>query len=273
VSVQRLGLVVTDCYHWLAGEKTVSQQIKSASFWKQEDRQMARKKTGYEKCSICRDIPDRSEGYWKGGDLIGSDLPKAESKLEIVGAPFYNDSTSHSHSCLKKCPKCGTYYDWSFSYEFLVNGSEDEIILTRIAKMEGLNREERIFESIKKDEEEFQSESNARIQTLLNSPNGKGVYGAAYFLHGGQLRGHDIAFAVSALVKALIRISNIDRVDEYLDSCSSMLYLVLWDAIQGSQEVAREVVDTLHTHNMTSKDIDRIDLLISACRKVLQSKS
>ena len=54
---------------------------------------MTEKKTDYKKCSICRNIPDRSEGYWKGGDLISSDLPKAGNKLEVVGAPFYNDTT------------------------------------------------------------------------------------------------------------------------------------------------------------------------------------
>ena len=33
---------------------------------------------------------------------------------------------------LKQCPECGTYYLYRTDYEYLVNGSEDEEVLTRL---------------------------------------------------------------------------------------------------------------------------------------------
>ncbi len=54
----------------------------------------------YLDCSICKTIPDRADADWIGGELVGDPLPKAESRLMVVGAPFFNDRHSHSHSCL-----------------------------------------------------------------------------------------------------------------------------------------------------------------------------
>ena len=42
------------------------------------------------------------------------------------------DSTSYRHWCLKRCPQCNTYYHWDFTYDYYVNGTEDEITFTRL---------------------------------------------------------------------------------------------------------------------------------------------
>ena len=75
-------------------------------------------------------------------------MPSAANKLKVVGAPFFTDSTSYSHTVLKQCPKCGTYYKWDFSYEFLVNGSENEITLTWLEDKEGELQAAAVFETI-----------------------------------------------------------------------------------------------------------------------------
>lgn len=221
-------------------------------------------------CSICQSIPERSNASWKGGKFLGGSLPAVTSRLKVVGEPFFHDRDS---SCLKQCPQCGTYYDWDFTYEFLVNGSEDDIVLTRLSDKEGKKRAKKIFDTIEAVYKKFRSEAKSHVNTLLNSRSGKGVYRAADFLQGGQMRGHNIAFAVHALVKAFIRVSNIEGEDSYLDSCSSTLYFVLRDALKESQDVAREVIEILHKHGMTTKGIKRIDWLIADCRKVLQARN
>ena len=50
---------------------------------------MTNKAKRHQKCSICRNIPDHTEAFWKGDELLSNDLPSAENELEIVGAPFY----------------------------------------------------------------------------------------------------------------------------------------------------------------------------------------
>jgi len=37
---------------------------------------------------------------------------------------------------LKQCAACGTYYLYETDYEYLVNGSEDEEVLTRLKEEE-----------------------------------------------------------------------------------------------------------------------------------------
>jgi len=120
--------------------------------------------------------------------------------------------------------------------------------------------------------DKFRSEAKSHVHTLQDPRAEKGIYGAAYFLQQGQNNGHNIGFAIDALVKAFIRVSNIDGEDSYLDSCSSIIYFVLSDAVKVSQDAAREVINILRDQNMTTEDIQRIKWLIADCRKVLQSR-
>ncbi|MCJ7738676.1 MAG: hypothetical protein MUQ10_15420 [Anaerolineae bacterium] len=222
-------------------------------------------------CSVCQSIPNRAQASWKGGGLLGEALPRAASILKVVGEPFFNDRDSYSHSCLKQCPKCGTYYDWEFTYEFLVNGTEDDIVLTRLSDEEGKERAKEISATIEVANDKFRSEAKSRVHTLQNSQAAKGIYGAADFLQQGQNRGHNIEFAIDALVKAFVRASDTDGEDSDLDSCSSIIYFVLRDAVKESEDAAREILNILHNQNMTTKDIRRINWLIADCRKILQT--
>ena len=227
-----------------------------------------RKALRHQRCSICRNIPDRAEASWKGGELLGDRLPAAEGKLTVVGAPFFNDRDNHSHSCLKQCPKCGTYYDWSFTYEYLVNGSEDDVVLTRLHDKQGEKRAKAIFETIGTAGEKFRAEAAARVKTLLRSSNGKGVYGAATFLQSGQSRGHDISFAVRALAEALVRFSGADESDSYLESCASLVYFVLRDAVKGSREASGEVIDILRDKGVDlTTETKQLKWIVADCRQ------
>ncbi|MGV8122562.1 MAG: WD40 repeat domain-containing protein [Candidatus Xenobiia bacterium LiM19] len=85
-------------------------------------------------CSICGTIPESCDAYIKGGDIIRH-LPEAVSRLEIwsevpPGHQDHDVSTSDSH--VKRCPECGAYFLYSCSYEYLVNGSDDEVVITRV---------------------------------------------------------------------------------------------------------------------------------------------
>ncbi len=74
--------------------------------------------------------------FWKGGVLETDPMPASEAKLEVMYRDFFHPNTSHTNNCLKHCPECGTYYLWDFEYEYLVNGSEDDLNLTRLSETE-----------------------------------------------------------------------------------------------------------------------------------------
>ncbi len=95
------------------------------------------KEPRWKRCSICSKIPPSSGEFYKGGDLESGGFVPEVAKLKVVGEPYYNDDTSHTHSCFKYCPECGTVYHWSMEYEYLVNGSEDDIDLVRLDEAEG----------------------------------------------------------------------------------------------------------------------------------------
>ena len=83
-------------------------------------------------CSICRGIPDRCRSFDKGGETVENTIPPAVNRLEVVGAPFYQQEFTHSNRCLLRCPECGTFYEWDFEYEYLAGGSEDDLTITRL---------------------------------------------------------------------------------------------------------------------------------------------
>lgn len=87
----------------------------------------------HEECSICKNIPDSASAFWKGGELQSSSLPAAESKLEIIGAPFYKDDTCSSHSIVKRCPECGTFYKWE-NIEYFFESQSPWIALIDVIK-------------------------------------------------------------------------------------------------------------------------------------------
>lgn len=80
-------------------------------------------------CSICKNIDDFEIGFQKVGcDDKDAYITVDLAQLETVKA--------HGQRKLLRCPQCGTRYLYEESYEFLVNGSEDEQTLTRLKKGE-----------------------------------------------------------------------------------------------------------------------------------------
>jgi hypothetical protein len=156
-------------------------------------------------CTICRDIPQHSREFWKGGDLQGNNMPAATAKLEIIGWPYYNDDTSSSNQCFKQCPECGTVYQWDMEYEYIVNGSEDDITLTRLNEADGKAAINRILAAVDASKQRFLDEGAAFVQVLDQSTDDVKLYEAAHFFEYHQLVLHeDISFAVPALVAALL---------------------------------------------------------------------
>ncbi len=84
-----------------------------------------------EHCSLCSSLEDEEYGLQKfGWPQDDCYIPAAADRLEIVRGD------SHTQLQIRRCPQCGTYYFHKTSYEYLVNGSEDEQILTRLTEKE-----------------------------------------------------------------------------------------------------------------------------------------
>ena len=85
-------------------------------------------------CEICSQLSESQSSFSKyGWDDSTRALPAAAGRLVSTGfiAP-YDREENH----LERCPVCGIFYHYRSSYEYLVNGSEDEEILTRLTPAE-----------------------------------------------------------------------------------------------------------------------------------------
>ena len=81
-------------------------------------------------CSICVNLADQESAYQKyGWEENDTYRPPEAHKLKVVRDLRPDDSRKLQ---LWQCPDCGGYYLYRTDYEFLVNGSEDEEILTRL---------------------------------------------------------------------------------------------------------------------------------------------
>jgi hypothetical protein len=82
-------------------------------------------------CDICRDLADVETSFSKyGWPEMDYSLASAASRLERVHEVNQVDP-DRAH--IRRCPVCGLYYDYKYSYEYFVNGSEDTETLTRLA--------------------------------------------------------------------------------------------------------------------------------------------
>ena len=82
-------------------------------------------------CPTCSTLSDQEYAYQKYGSEDGNSfLPAAADRLAIIRdlQPWGSRSLQ-----LRQCQQCGTYYLYRTDYEYLVNGSEDEQFLTRLA--------------------------------------------------------------------------------------------------------------------------------------------
>jgi hypothetical protein len=81
-------------------------------------------------CEICRHLDDVETSFYKyGWDDQTEVLPPEAARLVPAQAITGSDTERHH---VKRCPICGTFYRYDFSYEYLVNGSEDSETLERL---------------------------------------------------------------------------------------------------------------------------------------------
>ena len=83
-----------------------------------------------DQCEICSQLSQMERSFEKYGWPDDTQrLPSPVSRLEPAESTEGYDKERHH---VKRCPLCGTFYKYDWSYEYLVNGSEDEEELTRL---------------------------------------------------------------------------------------------------------------------------------------------
>jgi len=75
-------------------------------------------------CKICSKLADREYAFSKYGSP-DSDKEFPKEVCDLICLQSVKDY-------IRRCPVCGTFYIYESSYEFLIGGSEDEQILTRL---------------------------------------------------------------------------------------------------------------------------------------------
>jgi hypothetical protein len=160
---------------------------------------------GWQTCPICQGIPEQASALWIAGEVRTGGLPEAARRLEVVGAPYHDDSTGYSHDCLKRCPVCETCYAWAYTHEYLAGATEETFTLTRLNSFEGRPRVRAILDELRTLEAEFRAAAAPHLAALRASRDATALAAAADFLHRGGVKGFDLAFALEPLVNALAR--------------------------------------------------------------------
>jgi hypothetical protein len=84
-------------------------------------------------CTICSRLQDVETSFTKyGWEEQDRPLPPEAGLLEPVEALDTYDKERHH---VRRCPLCGMLYQYDWTYEYLVNGSEDEETLTRLGRL------------------------------------------------------------------------------------------------------------------------------------------
>ena len=85
-------------------------------------------------CEICSQLDEVETSFEKWGwEEQTRRLPPAAGRLIPVDALDSYDAERHH---VERCPICGTFYRYDWTYEYLSNGSEDEETLTRLTPTE-----------------------------------------------------------------------------------------------------------------------------------------
>ncbi len=85
-------------------------------------------------CSICSRLGEIETSFSKyGSDDPDRLLPPEASRLVPLTPPDTYDAERHH---VRRCPECGIFYRYDQSYEYFVNGSEDEEELRRLTPTE-----------------------------------------------------------------------------------------------------------------------------------------
>ncbi|HQE92991.1 MAG TPA: hypothetical protein PLH19_09170 [Anaerolineae bacterium] len=81
-------------------------------------------------CEICSALDEVETSFSKyGWDDMDRPLPPAAARLEFFKALDAHDAERHH---IKRCPVCGIFYEYRLTYDYYVNGSEDEEELVRL---------------------------------------------------------------------------------------------------------------------------------------------
>jgi len=220
--------------------------------------------TRWQTCSICHTIPDHSWALWKGGEQQNNNLPPAMNQLLHVGAPFYNTEMSQSNYCLMQCPACGTYYAWDFEYEYLVNGSEDEINLTRLSQTEGEKQAQRNLKAIKAHNAWFMEQVPRQMEALRQAPRepDRLQKAANFFFSEGAEKGCDLAFALPDLLQAYSRMGG-------QSDAAGTLHTTLF--VYGRQSWKNLQTLRLELHHQSMDNDPAFVSLLSSCEKTLRA--
>ncbi|MFX0101116.1 MAG: hypothetical protein ACFFCS_16190 [Candidatus Hodarchaeota archaeon] len=157
----------------------------------------------WKECSFCKSFPHDTWGYWKGGVYEAGNLPSTKEKLEIVGDPYFDDMMSYRHWCVKRCVECKSHYLWEFDYEYLVNGTEDDVYLTRLSKVEEERWLKEVFKVINAAQDKFDESLTPRLEVLECSDDIDKIKKAVDYIQYPQLKGLNVSRSIHSLVKAL----------------------------------------------------------------------
>ncbi len=81
-------------------------------------------------CEICSALGEVETSFSKyGWEDMDRPLPPAAARLEPLKAFETSDEERHH---IKRCPVCGIFYQYHLTYDYYVNGSEDEEELIRL---------------------------------------------------------------------------------------------------------------------------------------------
>jgi len=125
---------------------------------------------GWQTCPICQGLQERSAALLVGGEPRTGGLPEAARRLEVVGAPYHDDSTGYSHGCLKRCPVCETCYAWVYAHERREGAEEEAFTLTRLNVFEGRERTRVILEELRALEAQFRAAAAPHVAALRRAP-------------------------------------------------------------------------------------------------------
>ena len=209
----------------------------------------------YEKCRICRTIPASSSYFIVGGETKHDDMPRSASQLEIVGAPFFKDSLSSSRTLIKLCPKCGTYYEWDYDYEFLVGGSEDDVTLTRLSDEEGRRRAEQMLDKVETARESYRDKARKAIRSMRHETNPTKLIQAidVFETYTQLVQGFDIAFAIPHLIRCLSRLQAIDGYEGPIRAINTVFLLAV-----DNPEWCHVMIEALNETGNTSEEAKTI---------------